>query len=74
MIDEVTIERSVDVEICVDPIEIYESLDGFEQIDFAKHILKDLFWNDKLMAIMGALTNDEKRKLYKELTNEFQEV
>lgn len=72
MIDEVTIERTVQVD--VDPIEIYESLNGFEQIDFAKHILKDLFWNDKLIAIMDALTNEEKRKLYKELTNEFQEV
>lgn len=72
MIDEVTIERTVLVD--VDPIEIYEGLNGFEQIDFAKHILKDLFWNDKLIAIMDALTADEKRKLYKELTNEFQEV
>lgn len=72
MISEVIIERSVSIE--VDPIEIYEDLNGFEKIDFAKHILKDLYLNDKLMAIMEALTTEEKRKLYKELTNEFQEV
>ena len=72
MISEVTLERSVTVE--VDSIEIYEYLNGFEQIDFAKHILEDLYLNDKLMVIMDALTKEEKRKLYKELTSEFQEV
>ena len=72
MISEVTIEREISIE--VDPIEIYKNLTGFEKIDFAEHILEDLYWNDKLMAIMNALTTEEKRKLYKELTNEFQEV
>ena len=69
MIREVTLERSVNVEVYVDPIEIYEDLNGLEQIEFAKHILEDLYWNDKLMAIMDALTDEEKRKLYEELTN-----
>jgi hypothetical protein len=62
---EVNIERTLSFEI--DIKEVYEELDQYEQQEFIRDVLYDLYGPEKIGIILNSLYPCEEEKLYEEL-------
>ena len=62
---EVNLERTVSLEI--DIKEVYEELDQYEQQEFIRDVLYDLYGPEKIGIIINSLYPCEEEKLYEEL-------
>lgn len=62
---EVNFEKTVSFEI--DIKEVYEELDQFEQQEFIRDVLYDLYGPEKIGIILNSLYPEEEEKLYEEL-------